>query len=154
MRGISPPSLSPPAPRGPAPSTTPLPPARSKALIAVARVGADYGTRVKAASFVLPKGPATTQIGGAAYSFPLFDVNPEEVLRVEVWADVARDHLMGCIEMPWAELVKNKRVELTIHGGRGPAAHTMLGEQKPCAAAEGLTVVRCARGATCGAQAR
>ena len=48
-------------------------------------------------------------------------------MRVELFADTAKDVYLGAIELPWTTLTTGGFHSLTIVGGEGPAAKTITG---------------------------
>ena len=67
-------------------------------LLALARPGCDYSSRLKGPTFYA----ATGTIAGC-FTFPTLWVDADELLpvRVELWADTAKDVYLGSILVKW-----------------------------------------------------
>ena len=82
-----------------------------------------FAASVKSNSFVCPPAPFDGAIA-CAQTFKNFMVNPNEVIRVELWADTAKDVFLGAVERPWSDFVAKDKMHIEVFGGKGPAAST------------------------------
>ena len=105
-------SLNPTPPYDPQ-TTTDAANGYSKILVAISRKGNDFSSRLKSSSFLLPPGPYAGPIAGAAMTFPTFFVDSDESMRVEAWADCAKDVFMCVQAPPFALAPARKRAKLS-----------------------------------------